>query len=662
MTDESKAFGLITGQPTRSGASNRPQRLGEMEIWGLAAYEADKILSSFLTIRSDPSPTARCEAYGQPFRVIADHLFALGILLEMDETGRYKYSFITDEMIREKCKGREISSNKTWKRGVRGTFCCRKCSSQVPFEEILATGERQRSRDPYLTVSDLFAHCGYRIHRYGDTEAGDMAIVDEGSPKTARIFLKNGTEETVTEIAAERHRRIVKVSFAFQNSKYTARKQISADKAFFISEIGELEIRCSKHLDKPLTILGCKPDIVPVPGGLADPAFFGEPDPGNAESSRWAFIRLPDGVRVRAGFPGSSMQSWSASYPSQEPLISMIPVLPLRYRFPFPHVSLDGSIHLEETLHGLYQEVLDLLLKEGVAAEEIQSASRCIFAHIGRRLFGKNGLLRKNGLGRRVDGSARMVIAPDPTLNWDECGIPSMVMLSLLLHRLEDSAVPEMVAHARLDGASLPEADDVLCALKMLRLGRVSDFCRVNAGNLDGYHLFAKRLLSQNSHVRLLLNRQPTLHRYNIQSFKPVLVSPQSGLALRLNPLVCGAFNADFDGDTMSVYLMNSQSESSEADSLLSPTSGRNLISLANGVSVATFEQDLALGMYLVSQSPDRRQSFLNSGFPFCDECRSLLDAEHWDKRLFDQFLTHTCLSHADVLAQYLSDWSRFAL
>ena len=207
-------------------------------------------------------------------------------------------------------------------------------------------------------------------------------------------------------------------------------------------------------------------------------------------------------------------------------------------------------------------------------------------------LKGKQGRFRQNLLGKRVDYSGRSVIVSGPSLKIHQCGLPKLMALELfkpfIMARLvERKQVQNIKAAKKMVDSMIPEVWDVL-----------------------------EEVIHEHP---VLLNRAPTLHRLGIQAFEPVLVE---GKAIQVHPLVCHAFNADFDGDQMAVHLPLSAEAQAEARILM--LSSNNILSPAHGAPLATPTQDMVLGLYYLTYSREdveeldrveaRRTSRIRSG------------------------------------------------
>jgi len=281
-------------------------------------------------------------------------------------------------------------------------------------------------------------------------------------------------------------------------------------------------------------------------------------------------------------------------------ILKVIPIVPPDLR---PMVALDGGRFAASDLNDLYRRVinrnnrlrrlLDLnapevicrnekrMLQEAVDAliDNNARASKTITASTGQKrqlrsladiLKGKQGRFRQNLLGKRVDYSGRSVIVVGPELKLKECGIPKRMALELFRPFIMSEIIKQELAHnvrsaSRFIETNAPEVWDILEELT--------------------------------SKTRVMLNRAPTLHRLGIQAFRPRLVE---GKAIRLHPLVCPAFNADFDGDQMAVHLPLTEEARWEAENLMA--SEKNLLKPATGSPVVTPQQDIALGCYYMTK------------------------------------------------------------
>lgn len=218
----------------------------------------------------------------------------------------------------------------------------------------------------------------------------------------------------------------------------------------------------------------------------------------------------------------------------------------------------------------MLQEAVDALIDNGRRGQAVRGSNRRPLKSLSEMLRGKQGRFRQNLLGRRVDYSGRSVIVVDPELHIDQCGIPKAMALELFkpyvfAGLLERELAPNLRVAKRMVEELQPEVWDVLEDVVKNR--------------------------------PVLLNRAPTLHRLGIQAFYPILVD---GKAIKVHPLVCSAFNADFDGDQMAVHLPLSLKAQEESKRLV--LSSNNILSPANGRPVTVPSQDMVLGLHYISK------------------------------------------------------------
>src|ERR671932_692127 len=234
----------------------------------------------------------------------------------------------------------------------------------------------------------------------------------------------------------------------------------------------------------------------------------------------------------------------------------------------------------------MLQEAVDALFDNGRRGRAVTGPGNRPLKSLSDMLKGKQGRFRQNLLGKRVDYSGRSVIVAGPTLKLHQCGLPKLMALELfkpfIMSRLvERKSVQNIKAAKKYVDSMTLEVWDVL-----------------------------EEVIAEHP---VLLNRAPTLHRLGIQAFEPVLVE---GKAIQVHPLVCHAFNADFDGDQMAVHLPLSAEAQAEARILM--LSSNNILSPANGRALATPTQDMVLGGYFLT---------------YCEQDLSKTTAEELDPR-----------------------------
>ena len=302
-------------------------------------------------------------------------------------------------------------------------------------------------------------------------------------------------------------------------------------------------------------------------------------------------------------------------------VLTVIPVIPPELR---PLVPLDGGRFATSDLNDLYrrvinrnnrlkrlielrapdiivrnekrmlQEAVDALFDNGRRGRVITGANKRPLKSLSDMLKGKQGRFRQNLLGKRVDFSGRSVIVTGPELKLHQCGLPKKMALELfkpfIYSRLEAKGLSSTVKQAKkLVEKERPEVWDIL-----------DEVIREHP---------------------VLLNRAPTLHRLGIQAFEPVLIE---GKAIQLHPLVCSAFNADFDGDQMAVHVPLSLEAQLEARVLMMSTN--NVLSPANGAPIIVPSQDMILGLYYVTLEREGMKG-QDMVFSDVDEIRHALDA-----------------------------------
>ena len=277
-------------------------------------------------------------------------------------------------------------------------------------------------------------------------------------------------------------------------------------------------------------------------------------------------------------------------------MLTALPVLPPELR---PLVSLDGGKFAVSDVNDLYrrvinrnqrlkrlieleapeiivrnekrmlQEAVDALFDNGRRANAVKGANKRPLKSLSEIIKGKQGRFRQNLLGKRVDFSGRSVIVVGPNLQMDQCGLPKQMALELfkphLIAKLEDKGY----------------ATTVKAAKKMIE-EKTNEVWECLAEIVEGYPI--------------MLNRAPTLHKLSIQAFHPKLID---GKAIQLHPLVCAAFNADFDGDQMAVHVPLSAEAIAECKVLM--LSSMNILLPASGKAIATPSQDMVLGLYYLT-------------------------------------------------------------
>ena len=301
-------------------------------------------------------------------------------------------------------------------------------------------------------------------------------------------------------------------------------------------------------------------------------------------------------------------------------IMDVIPVIPPELR---PMIQLDGGRFATSDLNDLYrrvinrnnrlkklimlgapsiiiqnekrmlQEAVDALFDNGRRGKSVTGAGNRALKSLSSMLKGKQGRFRQNLLGKRVDYSGRSVIVVGPNLKMYQCGIPKGMAIELFKPHVINGLVEKEIAH------------NIKAAKKLIdnRDPRVWDI--------------VEEVIKEHP---VMLNRAPTLHRLGIQAFEPKLIG---GKAIRLHPLVCPAFNADFDGDQMAVHVPLSEEAQAEARILM--LGANNILHPKSGEPVVTPAQDMVLGnYYLTTEKVDET----NEGRVFKDSNEALMEYE----------------------------------
>ena len=278
-------------------------------------------------------------------------------------------------------------------------------------------------------------------------------------------------------------------------------------------------------------------------------------------------------------------------------ILTILPVIPADLR---PMVQLDGGRFATSDLNDLYrrvinrnirlkklmaikapeivkkkkkrmlQEAVDALIDNGRRGKPLVTQNNRELKSLSDMLKGKQGRFRQNLLGKRVDYSGRSVIVVGPNLKMNQCGLPKKMALELYKPFLMRELVKrELASNIKIAKKMVEEEDESVWEL-------------------------IEEIIKNHP---VLLNRAPTLHRLSIQAFEPTLIE---GKAIRLHPLVCSAFNADFDGDQMAVHLVLSQEAQMEAKLLMLATN--NIIAPSSGKPIAVPSQDMVMGCYYMTK------------------------------------------------------------
>ncbi|KKN15729.1 hypothetical protein LCGC14_0983000, partial [marine sediment metagenome] len=325
-------------------------------------------------------------------------------------------------------------------------------------------------------------------------------------------------------------------------------------------------------------------------------------------------------------------------------ILDIIPVIPPDLR---PLVRLDGGRFATSDLNDLYrrvinrnnrlkklielkapeliirnekrmlQEAVDALFDNGKRGRVHLGANRRPLKSLSEALRGKQGRFRQNLLGKRVDYSGRSVIVVGPELKLNQCGLPKKMALELfkpfIFHKLEkEGLVPSVKVAREWHEQERPEVWD-----------------------------FLEEVVKEHP---ILLNRAPTLHRLGIQAFEPILIE---GKAIQIHPLVCAAFNADFDGDEMNLHSPQTEEARAEAKVLLDVKN--NLISPKNNTNFLGFDEDAITGNYLLGIDDEFEASYANQMLHKAGVEKQITKKNISGKEIFSQILSDINFSNRSI-------------
>ena len=464
-----------------------------------------------------------------------------------------------------------IESNSLLQSGTEGSNKKRKKSeTDTENEKVI----KLKSRQPLLL--DLYSR------ETGDIVSRAGTKVQEVSLKTGLIFISLPEEEIlqIGKLLSEADKKRDELLVSFQKHRPISKEEFERVRRDFPTSNlkGEIGAEAIRTL---LRSLDLEKLAVELQGQIMDPLVSAATKKKHAKR-----LKIVEAFRKSGNLP-----EWM--------ILDVIPVLPPDLR---PLVPLDGGRFATSDLNDLYrrvinrnnrlkrlldvssptpqliihneirmlQEAVDALFDNGRRGRVIRGANRRPLKSLSDMLKGKQGRFRQNLLGKRVDYSGRSVIVIGPELKLNQCGLPKKMALELfkpfIFQRLEERGLVNNIKTAK---KRVENEDPIVWDI-------LDDVIREHP---------------------VLLNRAPTLHRLGIQAFDPVLVE---GKAIRLHPLVCAAFNADFDGDQMAVHVPLSIEAQLEARVLM--MSVNNVLSPANGKPIMIPTQDMVIGCYYLSK------------------------------------------------------------
>ena len=594
-------YSLVTQQPLGGRAQFGGQRFGEMEVWALEGYGAAYTLQEILTVKSDDT-VGRKRIYEsivkgksfsehripESFNVLMKELRAMGLDVRIQRSKENKreisLSIASPATIRSRSwsygevKKAETINYRTFKPEKDGLFCEKIFGPAKDWE--CACGKYKKIKHKGIICD----RCGVEVTT-SDVRRERMGHIELAAP-VSYIWLFKSTANWMGLLLNMSQSDLEKVLY-FKN--YLVIKQGE-------SSYKQKELLTGEEYQKTKTdYKGFKAGI----GAEAIGELLKEVDLKKTESSLLRNIKntkykgrrkkLIKTLRVAQGLKRSEVKpEWMVT--------NVIPVLPPDLR---PLLPLDGGRFTTSDLNDLYQRVInrnnrlkkllklkapeiiihnekrmlqeavDNLLDNGRHGSPVVGRGNRPLKSISDFLKGKQGRFRQNLLGKRVDYSGRAVIVVGPELKINECGLPKYMALELfapfILRELRKREYIHTISSAKKAlEKNDPEVWEILEEVVKNRL--------------------------------ILLNRQPTLHRLSIQAFQPRLIE---GNVIKLHPLVCTAFNADFDGDQMAVHIPLSPEAEMEANLLMSAET--HILSPANGKPIVTPSQDIVVGCYYLT-------------------------------------------------------------
>ena len=555
---ETAAYTLFTRQPVKGRRWTGGQRVGEMEVWALHSHLAGRLLQEFMTLRSDALTLRRKDLariyFGQESRLEEEGPFP-----ESLRAAAYHLRGLCLDMSFYGSEDKPIPLDSNSLKGL--SRVCIRLADPDTIEKEWARGKVvSNPQRPHIRRGQMNHPAGSVTDpSIFQDRRRDMACIELAEPVIHPLYLKR---------------------FADRLSQHGPFKE---------KGIGSRAI---------LRVLEFKAAL--VSGEVVEKERFLSVE-----------IRSPlkAGAQVVMDLIGDDLQG-----PLKQAILTRIPVIPLDYR---PEWLLHGAVRTKCELNDFYREILqaDAALREALQSRRkvpdktlfylrarLQGAVNRLMVgdeqtqrrnqrSLGDRIKGEEGILRMHLLGKRVDVSARSVIVPRPELELDQVGLPLEMAA-----RLVESKLLEAICN-KCQGETEKE-----------KLGRAWEILQRHEEPLYR-EMIRKTLFGEPDGILrdsvVVLTRAPSLHKYNMLSFRPVCVEDK---AIGLHPLVCGFFNADFDGDEMGVFLPLSREAMAEARERLSPA--QNMLSAANGRLMLHLVQDIVLGIWLYTSTQEGAGEF----------------------------------------------------
>ena len=604
------SYSCATGQAVHGRLIGGGQRLGEMEMWALSAYPgAEPVIADLLrnsdavAVKDASEPEIGQTGFSQ---VLSDFLAAILIKMDIDrEKGTVSFSRMTDADVLERIgfgKGRDVASNTITKAAATQ---CHSAQFHCPYHaDRKAFGERRfewtgNGKRTTLSLASFLSRFGVSIASPLKREDGDVFRVALRGAACDSLEVRpiwGGKRESATTLSFQVGTSVLCVDGIDDVRCFVKRTKVSAGEVLRRMCLVASD-RQAERIDDALLLCPCDDCAKSKPGerfllqatevrgkmaegGVCDPAVFGTVGDAfvRADEEKWGVIKLPTPI----DYPAEGV--------SGQPQLLYVPVLPIRYRVgyegdedPFGYGDIVSAC--ERYSQAMSKGSGDL----AEARKRIILAVKDTFEALFKMLTGKHGLVRREGLGRRVDRSCRMVITPCPDLALDEVGVPASVLWELLADRITDERV-------KVDG--WPQSVDKRAVSHGVT---AAGFGWRSPKECSGKTLSEKadileRYLGTHPYW-MLMNRQPSLHKYSMQAFRIKVMEHRDGEVFRLQPLSCKGFGADFDGDEMSGYLPLSK-EAQQALPLLAPS--RNMFAVSDGRPTPNFDRDFVMGAYLL--------------------------------------------------------------
>jgi hypothetical protein len=703
-------YSARTGQAAHGRRLGGGQRLGEMEVWSLAAHQAETVLAEMLGLKSSAElvalwrpdePVTLPKGFNGYRSALEDWLFALLIEMGEDDDGSIFFSLADPEKVLQYAgPWGAVTSARGLDAAPIARFRCleggdRPCGFhlldgvQISFP---TTADGKKKKENVLCLGDLLAH--FLLQPAGKLlpcgEGYELPLTDMQTGQPTQSLLlefqfvpgkdtlravvhpapKNPPVNWPKELNEVRlyGRFGASVGNNWKAEDLVAEFQKEKGRKY---SVGNMRVACSEHHSAP--VKGVKPfgqTFKGTPGGLFDPIIFGNGLPKAEEevSNRWGYIELPLEVAYPLHvFLTPSLQSGNQTKEVEKllkkhgkslgdlPMIQRIPVLPARFRLPARRGDEVVADEIDRRGYGPLIRLCAAYQKETDAAKRAKIATQIalqvesIFRMLLEALRHKTGLIRRHGLGRRVDRSARLVVTPNPSLPWDRAGVPATVLLELM---------GDIVAAWHKGRSMVEQEEHPLPAIPRISWQRPKENPEALQTATDVLNAF----LEVHPDYVVLLNRQPSLHRDSFQAFHPVPLPPESGEVVQICPLACKGFAADFDGDEMVVHVPLGEAEQAEALSLLP---SKNLFSMANEAPanvMAHFDQDFVLGTWwLGSDSIQGGLTTLRKALPGAC-CRKLIPASgKISKEDGIALLHHLAAEHPEQAATCIEEWMRLA-